>query len=394
MAKKIKSFEDIIGHKNLINYLKKCIERDNVPNIMIIHGNPGLGKSSIAKLLAIEVTTKFESKDIREKYIHTVISKNQSTDSIKLFNMSEIQEKEEEIGRVKAEFSLGFSKTGRKVIILDEAHNMSRKAQDAILTDIEHLQNGIYIFICTTEVGALRDALISRSKATIRLSDLTQMECKHLIRNEIIYRHLAFEVNLDMVIALVADWAGNQPRKALNLIENFEEGSLVTVKELEVFIDTNTVPVIIELLKYLYGSLTLGLDYLDSVKYDSSFVTTLIEVCKIALGHVSHSVSNKDTIYIKKFMQDRNPMHILKFTAEVAGLSTIQKRRVIAAFIRAHVAYTVGVPPVADKTKSFQTEDKNVLMQNIIENDIFATNETKQRIQSVAELFEAAEVVD
>ena len=97
MAKKIKSFTDIIGHRNLVCYLEKCIERDNVPNIIIMHGNPGLGKSSIAKLLAIAVTTKFESKDLKDSYIEAVIYKNQSTDSIKLFNMSEIQEKEEEI---------------------------------------------------------------------------------------------------------------------------------------------------------------------------------------------------------------------------------------------------------------------------------------------------------
>ncbi len=308
--------------------------------------------------------------------------------------MSEIQEKEEEIQKVKAELSLGFSKTGRKVLILDEAHNMSRKAQDAILTDIEHLQNGIYIFICTTEIGALRDALISRSKATLRLSDLTQMECKHLIKNEIIYRQLSFDLNLDMVIALIADWAGNQPRKALNLIENFEEGSLVTAKELEVFIDTNTIPVVIELLKYLYGSLTLGLDYLDSIKYDMSFISSLIEICKVALGHVSNSISKKDTIYIKNFMQDKDAIHILKFTAEVAGLSTIQKRKVISAFIRAHITYTVAVPPTVDKIKSFQIEDKSVLMKNIIENNIFASNSDTQKVQSVAELFEAAEIVD
>lgn len=393
MAKKIKSFDEIIGHRNQLRYLKRCIENDNIQDVMIFHGNPGIGKSSIAKLLAIEVTTRYSSSELREAYTKTVIMDNQSTDSIKLFNMSEIQEKEEEIQKVKAELSVGFSKTGRKVLILDEAHNMSRKAQDAILTDLEHLPKDIYVFICTTEIGSLREALLSRSKGTIRLNDLTSVETKRLIRDLIAERMLSFDTNLEMVVALVADWAGNQPRKACNLLENFPENSLVTSNDLEVFIETNSVASIIELLKYLYGSMTLGMDYLDSIKYDTSFASVLIEVCKVALGHISQSVSAKDTRYIKEFMEGRDTKHILQFTAEVAGLSTVQKRRVISAFIRAHASFITGNLPQKDVAENFKMEDINTLIANVESTDIKVPTSGVQRVKTIEEMMGNAESI-
>ena len=392
MSKKIKSFDEVIGHRNLVNFLKKCVDRDTVPQVIILHGNPGLGKSSIAKLLAISVTTKYESDELRQQYIKTVIDDNRSTDSIKLFNMSEIKEKEEEIQNVKAEMIIGFSKTGRKVLILDEVHGMSKAAQDAILTELEHLDENVYIFMCTTEIGVLRDSLVSRSKATLSLHDLSSVESKKLIRGLIQERQLTFDTNVDMVVALIADWAGNQPRKACNLIDNFEVGSLVTSRDLEVFIDTNSAASIIELLKYLYGSLTLGIDYLDSMKYDQSFANMLIEVCKVALGHTSSSISAKDTMYIKDFMRDRDIKHILQFTAEVCGLSTIRRRRVISAFMRAHVMFTPNVEP--QRSVEFKMQDINTLTQNVEETGMISLNRGVERAKTLEEMFGESEVLE
>lgn len=97
MARVIRSYDQIIGHRSKVEWIKSAVQKDNVPDVMIFHGNPGLGKSSLAKLLAIDVTTRQENTELRERYVEQVIVKGESTDSIKLFNMSQIQEKEEEI---------------------------------------------------------------------------------------------------------------------------------------------------------------------------------------------------------------------------------------------------------------------------------------------------------
>lgn len=396
MAKRLKSWDDLYGHKNQIRYIRKQIEEDRVPDVIIFHGNSGIGKSSIAKLLAVDVTSRFESEELRQSYIKSVIEENKSTDSIKLFNMSEIQEKEEEIQRVKAEFTLAFSKTKRKVLILDEAHNMSRAAQDSVLTELEHLPEGVYVFICTTEIGSLRAALKSRSKAEFALSDLSDVEAKQFTRKCIADMHLTFDMTQEMVVTIITEWAQNQPRKIANLLENFPDGSLVKTKDLEVFINISTVSSVIELLKYLYGSMTLGIDYLNSMKFDDSFVFTLLEVCKVALGYQSSSVSVKDTMYIREFMQGRDETNLIQFTAEVAGLSELRKRRVISAFMKNNTSYRKGLRPVdVDTSKS---NDMRELINNVETVTAVIGNSNPYRGVTMAptleEMFEDSEVVE
>ena len=393
MANKLMTFEDIIGHKNLINFLRKRVAEDNVVDVIIFHGNPGLGKSSLAKILAVEIAYRYASVDDREKAREAVILKNQSTDSIKLFNMSEIQEKEEEIQKVKADLSLGFSSTGRKVLILDEAHNMSKKAQDDILIELEHLQQGIYVFICTTEISSLRAALKSRSKATYPINELSDAEAKQVVTKAIAERQLTFDINVEVVKTLICDWARKQPRAMCNLLENFAEGSCVSSRELEVFINVSTAAAMIELLKYLYGSMMFGIEYLESMKYDESFATMLIEVCKAACGYHTKAMSRQELQYIKEFMKDKDSKNILKFTAEVAGLEYISKRRVISAFMKAHVEFQRFTRPEANNTLISHARDIQEMSDNMQASDVRLPGDTKIRVPGLDEFFTSANTV-
>lgn len=392
MSGKIKSFDEIVGHRNLIKYLNKCLEKDNIPDVAIFHGNPGLGKSSIAKVFAVELVTKYENPELKHEYIKYVIENNESTDSIKIFNMSEIREKEEEIQKVKAEMNIAFSRTQKKVLLLDEAHNMSRKAQDSILPELEHLQEGIYVFICTTEINSLRPALVSRSKATFKLNDLSEVEARKLCRQIIADHKLSFNLNTEMVVALICDWAQNQPRKIRNLLDNFEENTIVASDELEVFISRTASSALVELVKYLYGSLTLGISYLDSMRIDESFVTMLIEMTKAALGTETNSLEKKDVVYIRSFLVDKDVNHLIRFTAEVAGLQDLQKRRIISAFMKSHVSYQYALRPanIADS----RSEDLRVLCENAEDVSIAAgRQEGVQPVTGLEEFFESLDIV-
>lgn len=395
MAKKIMSFDEVVGHKNLIRFLKEHIEEDNIADVVIFHGTPGVGKSSLAKLLAIEVAYRWEKDEAaKQKCKESVILQNASTDTIKLFNMSEISEKEEEIQRVKADLSTGFSKTGRKVLIMDEAHNMSKKAQDAILTEIEHLQKGVYVFICTTEISALREALQSRGKATFRLNALTDAEARILLNRVITQRKLRFDISHEVVVTLVMNWANNQPRKMCNLLDNFDDGSLVSSRDLEVFMNTSSAASVIELMKYIYDSLPLGLAYVDSLKLDESFATMLIEVCKVALGGMSNAMSTTDIRYIKEFMADKDVNNLLRFTVEVAGLSDLRKRRVVAAFIKSNITFKQDYVPVKPNEGLVHGFDLQEVAKGTDNSELpLGSSDVSLRVPTLDELFKSSDTV-
>ena len=64
---------------------------------------------------------------------------------------------------VEANLSLGLSGLDKKVIILDEAHDMSDAAQEAFLVSTEYLPKGVYLFMCTTDSLNLKATLKSRA---------------------------------------------------------------------------------------------------------------------------------------------------------------------------------------------------------------------------------------
>ena len=157
MAKKIYSLDEVIGHKYVVNYFKQRIETMTLPNMIILYGSSGIGKSAIAKIVACEVAGKVKSQEFVDKLKDAVIRKDQDTDCIKLFNMSTLSDKEEEIRRVVEEMNTTFSSTGIKFLILDEAHGMSNSAQDSILVELERLPDNVYVILCTTELNGLKD---------------------------------------------------------------------------------------------------------------------------------------------------------------------------------------------------------------------------------------------
>lgn len=378
MIGKIDSFDKVIGHKSLVNYIQHWIDIDSVPNVLLFHGNPGLGKSSIAKLIAIALTT---TESDRAEAVENVIYNNRSTGSIKLFSMSKIQDKEEEIKKVSSELQMNFVTTKHKVLILDEAHEMSKAAQDSILVELEHLPKGLHVFICTTEINAFRPALISRCKV-LELHPLSENEAKQLFMREARERNLTFELPTNLVALNVCSWADNQPRMILNLLDNFQNNSVVKTRELEVFINTLNSSSVIELVKYLYGSLPLGIEYIQSVKLDDSFVMMLIETAKVAMGVSSNRMGLPDIQYIQGFMQDKDINKLLQFTIEVAGLSTLYKRRVISAFMRAHYMYKQSEAPSSMYTS--QSTDIQAVADNIEDKSVL-TN-TQSGIHKVAPL--------
>ena len=226
---KLHNLKDVIGQTQLIRWLESMSDKDRLPKVLLLAGKPGIGKSSIAKILACEVSCKGH-EDILNQTKKAVIDNNKNTSSVKLYNMSNLKS-QEAVLEVRADLTVGLSETGRKVIILDEAHGMSDAAQDALLVAFETLPENVWVIICSTDVAQFRDAFLSR--CIIRnLLPLTARELKELAKREINDLGLLFAIPQNMVMAYIMSYCGTEPRRMINLLMSLDNSEPVTKEDL------------------------------------------------------------------------------------------------------------------------------------------------------------------
>lgn len=346
MAKKLHTFSEFVGHENLITFLKDHLEKGTLPQFILLEGDEGLGKSSLAKILAYYLT------GARDDVAKRVIEDNKSTEDVLLYNMS-INGGKDTAKDVETNLSLGLSSFSTKVIICDEAHGMSDAAQDVFLVSTEFLPKGIYLFMCTTDSQNLKPTLKSRA-FTLHLNHLTQKQMVELLKRVVVERQLRIQAE-SATLSMIAAWADGKPRIALNLLEGFTEGSAITQDMVKEFIDYIGVDELLPLLSCLGGSMMQGLSYINEMKMNNSMVTMLVEILKVRSGMASFKLSYTDTHKVRSALKDVDPQVLVKFTYLVAGLPKLTRSGVISAFLQSHPELTAILNPV-DRAEVIRAE--------------------------------------
>jgi len=188
--------EDLVGQEHLTGkngVIRKAIAAGNVPS-MILWGPPGVGKTTIANIIANEVKKPF--------YPLSAIN-------------SGVKEIREVIEKAK--------QTQRAIVFIDEIHRFNKSQQDSLLGAVE---KGIITLIgATTENPSfeVNGALLSRSQVYI-LKSLGEKELLELVNHALTRDE---ELKQREVVILehqaLLNLSGGDGRKLLNLIELIAE---------------------------------------------------------------------------------------------------------------------------------------------------------------------------
>src|SRR6478609_7529114 len=147
------TLDDLIGQEHLVGpngIIRKAVQTGNVPS-MILWGPPGVGKTTIANIIAHEVKRPFHAL---------------SAVSAGVKDVREIIEKAKH--------------TNRPILFIDEIHRFNKSQQDALLGAVE---KGIITLIgATTENPSfeVNSALLSRCQVYV-LKPLSEDDLKGLI---------------------------------------------------------------------------------------------------------------------------------------------------------------------------------------------------------------------
>ena len=182
---------DIIGQSHIINDQNGLISRMlkyNYASSLIFYGDPGVGKSSIARALANDLQLEyavFNAEIDKKQDLENIIKKAQNVD--------------------------------RFIIIVEEVHRMNKDRQDILL---QYLENGhLIMFACTTEnpYFVINPALRSRANI-IKLERITTDEMLIGLKKLIATKKLALTITTE-ALELICQLASGDLRIAINILE-------------------------------------------------------------------------------------------------------------------------------------------------------------------------------
>lgn len=142
-------FENIIGHENIIMQIKKSITSGAFSHAHLFIGEDGIGKSLIAKRIALGLLGKDKDKQYADVLEYRV-PKNKQSIGVK------------EIENIIVEINSKPYEGDRKVIIIYEADKLTVEAQNAFLKTIEEPPKGIYILLLCENSQTILDTMKSR----------------------------------------------------------------------------------------------------------------------------------------------------------------------------------------------------------------------------------------
>ena len=328
-----KHFSDIIGHQWLVNYLVDHIKNNTLHHFLIIEGPEGLGKTSIADLIALALVYGFEDTDERERAYNEVCVKNNSNDFIRKYKLS-VDGGKDVAREVKADMNATFTQGRNKVIICDECHGLTEQAQDVFLSETEFIPEKVYMIMLTTEVNKLKASLRSRA-VPIHLNPLKQGDMIRVLTNEVREKNLKIQ-NESAMLEMIAMWAECKPRTGLNILNAFANGTAVSSEEVRELIGFMDVRDVLPLISALSGSLTFGISMISEMAINNTLIDAVIEILSIKAGMMSYRLKMKDIQYIRDETKDVTQEQMKTFLFELTRVPMLSRNVVLHAFLAAH----------------------------------------------------------
>lgn len=155
-------FEDMAGQQLNKKIIKSIVKNpEKAPKSIILQGNYGLGKTTMARLFARALNC--ESDKSVEPCLNCEVCKSdiELSPFYREYDVA-VTGSVDKIRSLRDTFFYSMG-DGWKVIVLDEAHLASKSAQSALLKVIEEVPNHVFFVFCTTNVDKLLPTIRSRS---------------------------------------------------------------------------------------------------------------------------------------------------------------------------------------------------------------------------------------
>ena len=156
------TFEEVVGQKPVVRTLQNGIDRNRIPHALIFSGVRGVGKTTLARLVA-------KALNCQEGPTKIPCNKCEHCVEITGGNAMDIHEIDgasnrgiQEIRELKENIRFFPTKSRYKIIIIDEVHMLTTEAFNALLKTLEEPPEHVFFMFATTELHKIPITILSR----------------------------------------------------------------------------------------------------------------------------------------------------------------------------------------------------------------------------------------
>ena len=201
------SLDEIVGQEHITQTLRKAIASGRISHAYLFTGPRGVGKTSIARILAHELNgLSYSSEDNHLDIIEIDAASNGGV---------------EEVRDLRDKVYIAPSSGKYKVYIIDEVHMMTTSAFNALLKTLEEPPEHAVFILATTEAHKLPATIISRTQ---------RFTFKPIAREKMIghLKHIAKEEKItidDDALALIAEHSDGSFRDSISMLDQASSAS-------------------------------------------------------------------------------------------------------------------------------------------------------------------------
>ena len=236
-----KSFAEVIGQEQITKTLQKAIKSGRISHAYLLSGPRGVGKTSVARILAHEVN-KLPYKD---ESIHLDIIEIDAASNRRIDEIRDIREK----------VLIAPTSAKYKVYIIDEVHMLTKEAFNALLKTLEEPPAHCIFILATTEVHKLPETIISRTQ---------RFNFKPVPKDKVI-RHLGTIAKSEKIaiepdaLELLADHGSGSFRDSISLLDQLSgSGQTISQQNIKQLLGLPPAEAIAKLIEFITSGDSIG----------------------------------------------------------------------------------------------------------------------------------------